>query len=135
MASNLKLADNIVNAEAVALNAEVASGYIRIYDGTQPATADTAIVAQQLLAELRFGSTAFGAPSGGSLTANAITAGVGLVASSATWFRVLKSDGVTKCWDGNCGLAASTPDMVLNALAIAVGAAVSITSFTHTVTK
>jgi hypothetical protein len=135
MASNLKLADNIANAEATAVNTEVVSGYIRIYDGTQPATADDAIGSVNLLAELRFGNPAFGTPSAGVITANAIAPSTGLFTGTATWFRVLKSDGVTKCWDGNVGLAAATPDMVLNSVAIGIGATVTISSFTHTVTK
>jgi hypothetical protein len=134
MASNLKLADNIANAEATAVNTEVVSGYIRIYDGTQPVNADTATAAN-LLAEIRFGNPAFGTPSAGVITANAIAPSTGLFTGTATWFRVLKSDGVTKCWDGNVGLAAATPDMVLNSVAIGIGATVTISSFTHTVTK
>lgn len=135
MASNLKLADSSVDAEANALTAHVVSGYIRIYDGTQPATADTAVTTQNLLAELRFGNPAFGASSAGQITANTIAATTGLFTGTATWFRVLKSDGATSCWDGNVGLAAATPDMVLNSVAIGIGANVTISSFIHTVTK
>ena len=55
MASNLKLADAAVNAEADALSDLLDSGYLRIYDSTgtgQPATADTAVTTQRLLADL-----------------------------------------------------------------------------------
>ena len=52
MALNLKMANAAVNAEADALSDQLDNGFLRIYDGSQPATADTAIGAQVLLAEL-----------------------------------------------------------------------------------
>ena len=54
MANNLKLSNAAVNAEADALSVLLDNGYLRIYDGTQPANADTPISTQTLLAE--FGS-------------------------------------------------------------------------------
>ena len=59
MALNTQLSNSAVNTEADALGPQLNTGYLRIYDGTQPATADTAIGAQVLLAELRFNATAF----------------------------------------------------------------------------
>ena len=50
MANNLKLTNEAVNAEADALSVLLDNGYLRIYDGTQAATADTALGAQVLLA-------------------------------------------------------------------------------------
>lgn len=109
------------------------AGKLRIYDGTQPATADTAIGAQVLLAELTFSDPAFGAASSGVATANAITTDSSANATgTATWFRVVDSDGVA-IWDGTVGLA--TSDLILNATAIAAGAAVSVTAFTYTQSK
>lgn len=134
MAENLKLSNSLVNTEATAAAAEFNSGYLRIYDGTQATNADTAIGSQVLLAELRFGATAFGAPSNGVLTANAITADSSANASgTATWYRCLKSDGTTVLCDGSVGTA--TANLVLNSVAISAGAEVSVTSFTHTVPK
>ena len=42
MPNNLKLSNNVVNPQADALSDLADNGYLRIYDGTQPATADTA---------------------------------------------------------------------------------------------
>lgn len=42
MAKNTQLSNAAVNAEADALSALLNTGYLRIYSGTQPATADTA---------------------------------------------------------------------------------------------
>ena len=134
MAYNLNLSNAAANAEANALATLANNWYIRIYDGTQAATADTAIGAQVLLAELRFSATAFPSAVAGVLTANAITADTSANASgTATWFRVTQSDGTTVLWDGTVGTSGC--DMNLNSVAISSGANVSITSLTHTVTK
>lgn len=137
MATNLKMADAGVNAEADALATALNTGYIRIYDSTgtgQPATADTAVTTQVLLAELRFGSTAFGSSSAGQITANAITDDTDANATgTATWFRCLKSDGTTPVMDGNVGTSAS--NLVISTTSIVQHATVSISSFVHTVTK
>ena len=134
MANDLRLSDAAVNAEANALAALMNSGYIRIYDGTRPANADTAVGAQVLLAELRFNATAFGAASTGVLTANAITQDASANNSgTATWFRALQSNGTSAMWDGTVGTA--TADLILNSVTIGAGATVSITALTHTVPK
>jgi hypothetical protein len=133
MASNLKQADQAVNTMANALAAQANNGYIRIYSGTQPATADTAIVAQVLLAELRFPASAFGSASAGVITAGTIAPVNAVDTDTATWYRVLKSDGTTPLWDGSVGT--SSADMILNSVNIGSGAAVTITGFQRTVTK
>lgn len=125
----LRMADASVNAEADALNAQVNGGKLQIYDGVQPATADTAIAGQNKLAEFTLANPCFGAAVAGVVTATNPAATVGLFAATATWYRVLKADN-TKEWDGEVGV-----QMTLNSTAITVGAAVSVTSWTHTVTK
>ena len=102
------------------------SGFIRIYDGTQPTDADTALGAQVLLATLAFGSTAFAAASAASKTANAITSGTAVATSTATWARLVKSDGTTVVHDMSVGLA--TSNLILNDVAITTGGVVAVTS-------
>ncbi|HLA65016.1 MAG TPA: hypothetical protein VK600_00375 [Candidatus Saccharimonadales bacterium] len=136
MAHNVKMANAAVNAEGDALAVAAASGYLRIYDGSQPATADTAVGSQVLLAELRFGATAFGATVAGVMTANAITGDTAANATgTAAWYRVLKSDGSTPLWDGAIGTVGSGSDLEIDSTAIQINADVEVTSFTHTVTK
>lgn len=131
MALNAKLSNAGANAAADAVCVLANTGYLRIYDGTQAANADTAVGAQVLLAELRLNATAFGAASAGVATANAITSDSSADATgTATWFRVLKSDGVTVLWDGSVGTA--TANLILNAVSIVAGAAVAVSSFTYT---
>ena len=110
------------------------NGFLRIYDGTQAATADTAVGAQVLLAELTFGATAFGAASAGVATANAITQDSSANATgTASWFRVLQSNGTTVLFDGSVGTSGA--NLNLNSVAISSGAAVQVTALTFTAQK
>lgn len=134
MALNPKRTNAVVNSLCDTMAALLNTGYIRIYDGTQATNADTALGAQTLLAELRFGATAFGAASNGVATANAITADSSANATgTATWFRCLKSDGTTVVFDGSVGTSAA--DLVLTTTSIVSGASVSITTMTLTESK
>jgi hypothetical protein len=134
MALSPKFSNTCVNAEADALALLLNNGFLRLYDGTQATNADTALGAQVLLAELRFNATAFPAASAGVLTANALTADASANATStATWFRALKSDGTTVVYDGSVGL--SSADLILNAVALVTGAAVSVTALTISISK
>lgn len=138
MADTTKITNAAASAEADALARLLDNGYLRIYDSTggtgQPATADTAVGSQVLLAELRFGSTSAPAASNGQLTFNAITPDSAANATgTATWFRALKSDGTTGVWDGSVAAASATIN--LNTTSIVINAAVSVTSLTFTVNK
>lgn len=129
-----KLTNAAANAAANATTAQLNTGWLRIYDGTQPATADTAIGAQVVLAELRFNATAFGAAALGVATANAITSDTAANATgTASWFRAFQSDGTTVVLDGSVGT--SDANIVLNSVAISSGAAVSVSAFTYTQAK
>lgn len=131
MANNPKRSHAAANAAVDAMAALLNTGYLRIYDGTQATDANTAVGAQTLLAELRFGATAFGSGSNGVATANAITADSAANATgTASWFRALKSDGTSVVCDGSVGTSGA--DLNLNTTSIVSGAAVSVTSFTLT---
>jgi len=70
----------------------------------------------------------------GVLTAGTITADSSANASgTATWYRCFKSNGTTVLCDGTVGTSGA--DLNLNSVAISAGATVSVSSFTHTVTK
>jgi hypothetical protein len=134
MALSPSLANVGASAAADAVCALLNTGYLRIYSGTQATNADTAIGAQVLLAELRYGATAFGAAVNGVATANAITQDASADATgTATWFRALKSDGTTAVFDGSVGTSGA--NLNLNAVAISQGAAVSVSSQTYTQSK
>lgn len=134
MANNPKRTNTAANAACDAMAALANSGRLKIYDGTQPATADTAVTTQTVLADLTMNATAFGAAVAGVATANAITSDASADASgTATWFRLLKSDNSTVILDGSVGTSGA--DLNLNSVAISAGAAVAITSFTLTESK
>lgn len=132
MANNLKISTTAVNAQADVLSDLLDNGYLRIYSGTQPANANTAITSQVLLAELRFNATAAPAASGGVLTMNSITQDSSANnTGTATWFRALKSDGSTVVFDGSVGTSGS--DLNIGSTSITSGASVAVTSMTFTV--
>ncbi len=134
MALNPKRSNLAASTAADAMAALANAGKLRIYTGAQPATADDAIGAVTLLAELVFANPAFGAAVNGVATANAIASDTTADATgTATWFRVWKADGVTPIWDGSVGAAAA--DLVLNSVAIQAGARVDVTSLTLTESK
>ena len=134
MANNLKLSNEAVNAEADAFSVLLDNGYLRIYDGTQPATADTALGAQVLLAELRFNADAAPSAVAGVLTFNAITQDSNANnTGTASWFRALKSDGSTVLFDGTVGVSGC--DINIATTAIVAGAIVGVTSASFTVNK
>ena len=134
MAKNTQLSNAAANAEADALAALLNSGYLRIYDGSQPADANTAVSSQVLLAELRFGATAFGAAVAGVITANAITGDSDANATgTAAWFRALKSDGTTVVMDGSVGTSGT--NLVVATTSIALHQTVNCSSFVHTVNE
>lgn len=132
MPLNTQLANAAVNGQADNLSARLNSGFLRIYDGTQPATADTAIGAQVLLAELTFSATAAPAAVNGLITFNAIGADTSANATgTATWYRCFQSNGTTVVMDGSVGTA--TSNLILNSTSIVTAGNVSCSSFTHDV--
>ena len=134
MALNLKRSNACASAEADAVCPLLNNGYLRIYDGTQAATADTALGAQVLLAELRFNATAAPAATNGVSTFNALTKDSAANATgTATWFRALSSNGTTVVMDGSVGTA--TCDLILNSVAIQINAEVDVTAFSYTANK
>jgi len=104
-----------------------ASGLLRIYDGTRPATGGAATT---LLAELALSATAAPAAAGGVLTFNAITQDASANnTGTATWFRLTTSGG-TAVVDGNVGTSGS--DLNLTTTSIVATQPVSVTSFVIT---
>lgn len=105
------------------------SGLLRIYSGTRPTDADTALSGNTLLAELTFNSTAFGAASGGVITANAITSDSSADATgTATFARAFETGGSTAIADFSVGTSGT--EVVINTTSIVAGAVVSCSACT-----
>lgn len=75
MALNPKTAVASRNAALNAVGVLLNGGTCKVYDGSQPADADTAITTQTLSVTATFGSPAFAAANAGSMSANSITGG------------------------------------------------------------
>lgn len=128
MASNLKYSNGTRDAQQNGLITYAGSGaIIRIYDGTQPANANTAITTQTLLVSLPI-SGSFGTDSNGTITLSAVTSASAVATGTASFFRIVKSDGTTVVMDGSVGT--SNADMILNTTAIANTQTVAISSGT-----
>lgn len=114
------------NARLDATTTLLDNGYIRFYDGTRPANANTAITSQVKLAELRWANPAFGAAASASATANAISASTVIANGTCAWFRALQSNGTTVVFDGDCGTSGA--DCNFNTLTFTIGASIVLTS-------
>ena len=138
MADTTRISNAAATAEADAFDGLLDNGYLRIYDSTggtgQPATVNTAIGSQVMLAELRFANPASAGASNGVITFSALTADASANATgTATWFRAFSSDGSAAQWDGSVSTSGAT--LNLNTTSIVSGAAVSVTALTFTINK
>ena len=128
MASNLKYSNGTRNAQQQGLITYAGSGsIIHIYQGTQPANANTAISGQTLLVSLTI-SGGFGTDSNGTLTLGTVTDGTAVATGTAEFFRITKSDNTTVIMDGSVGTSGC--DLNLNNTSIATTQVVGISSGT-----
>jgi hypothetical protein len=130
MAHVVSIKDTTANAMLDAITTAIgASGKLRIYDGTQPATADTALSSNNLLADLALSATfAVGAASG-LLTASTITADSAAdLTGTASFFSLLTSAAV-RIVDGTVGVG-GTFDLDINTVSIVQNANVAVTALT-----
>jgi hypothetical protein len=127
----LGFATGLRNARADAITTFTGgSALLRIYNGSRPATGGTATT---LLAELTCNATFAPSASGGVLTLNAITADSSANATgTASWFRIVKSDGTTHVMDGSVTATSGGGDLELDSTSIVAGGNVSITTRTIT---
>jgi uncharacterized glyoxalase superfamily protein PhnB len=139
MANTPFFSDEAAKAAVDAVAALCNSGTLKIYTGSQPTDANTAVSGQTLLATLTFGSTAFGASSASgsagskvvTATANSITGDTSADnTGTAAWFRALKSNGTSIVFDGSVGTSGC--DLNLATTSIVSGQEVDVTSFTIT---
>lgn len=116
---------NLRNAQLDAITTFAGNAaLLRIYDGTRPATGGTAT---NKLAEFTLGTPFASASGSATLSPTLPSNTTGLLAGTATWFRIVKSDGTTHVLDGSVGT-----EMTLNTTTISVGVTVSVTGFSIT---
>lgn len=100
----MKIAQTYRNAFAQMLCDDLAGGKIRYYSDPMPATPETALSGQTLIAELTCANPA-GTVTGGALVFNPINEDNSADATgAATWARFLKADGSTVVLDATVGV-------------------------------
>lgn len=127
MANNFKVAVATRNKELDQMSADLDGGFLDIYDGSQPATPDTAITTQVKGASLPLNADFAPAAVAGALVANAITSDTDADATiNATWFRAFKADHVSPVCDGTVGTSGT--DAIINSVAIQIHGRVDCTA-------
>lgn len=108
-----------------------AAGTIKLYTGTQPASADTALAGNTLLGTLTFTRPSAPAAANGVLTYSAIVEDSSADATgTAAWARVQDSAGNTVF---DCDVATSGATLNLNTVSIVAGGPIRVSSFTVTI--
>lgn len=110
------------------MDADAGAATIKIYSGTQPATADTALSGNTLLGTLTCTDPVAPSASGGTLTFSSITQDSSADASgTATFARIADNSGDTIF---DCDVGTSGATINLNTTTIVAGGPIAITSFT-----
>ena len=116
-----------------AITARAGNGaLIRIYNGSRPS--NTTGAATTLLAQLSCATPFAPASPSGVLTLNAITPTLSaLFTDTATWFRIVQSNGSTVVLDGSVStVQAATGDLQFDTNVITLGGTVNISNATIT---
>lgn len=136
MAHDLKISNALAGVEADAAKVRFDNGYLRIYQGTKPTSADDPPTGSTLLAELQFGSPAAASQANGLITMNPLIKEDSAPAGGiADWYRAIESDGTTVISDGTCGLAGGGYDCEMATTTIVIGQEVTCSAFSHRVKK
>jgi hypothetical protein len=138
MATNAQIPTAAQNAACDAivdlLDGGSAAGTVKVYSGTQPADANTALSGNTLLVTFTLDSTAFGdASSGVATAASTPITGTAVATGTASFFRAASggTGGTGTVLDGSVGT--SSADLILNTTSITSGLDVTLSSFTVTV--
>lgn len=123
--ANLRYATTPRNNMMDQIRTALAGGSIKVYSGTQPANANTALSGNTLLATLTLASPAGAAPSGGTFTFGTITSGTAVATGTASFARVFQSDGTTVVCDMDVGTSGAT--FILDTVSIVSGGTVAAT--------
>ena len=122
------LKDAVLAPIVTAIDAGSGAGTIKIYSGTIPTDAATAITSQVLLSTLTF-SDPCGTIANNALTMDAITQDSSADATgTAAWARIADSAGVT-VMDINVTTTGGSGALTLNTTNIVIGGPILITSF------
>lgn len=118
------------NARATQHAGWLAGGTLKGYDGTRPASTDTAITTQAHLITFVLADP-FGSVSGAIINASTIAAAMALATSTITWARAYDSSDVV-IGDYDVGELGSNAAVILDDTDLIEGGLASILSFTIT---
>jgi len=134
MTIRLPVASRSAAADAVAdlIDAGAGSGLLRVYTGSQPASADIAATGT-LLAVFTLNDPAFGAAAAGTATLSVAPAlsTTGVAAGDAGWFRIIDSTGATVL-DGSVTASGGGGDLIVSTITVSIGLTLQLTSGTIT---
>ncbi len=134
MTIRLPVASRNAAADAIAArtDAGAGSGLVRVYTGSQPASADLAATGT-LLAAFTTNDPAFAAAGSGTATLDVTPAlsTVGVAAGDAGWFRVVDSTGATVI-DGSVSASGGGGDLIMSTITVSVGLTLQLTAGTMT---
>lgn len=131
----IRLSTGTTNAKTDAavdrLDAGAGSGTIKIYSGSQPATANDA-ASGTLLATFTLAKPAFSAAANGVATLLGVPlTTTGAAAGTAGWFRAADSVGAT-AFDGAITTTGGGGQLTLNTTTVSVGVSLEITGGSYT---
>ena len=132
MAVRLSTAARNASTDAVVdlIDAGAAAGTIKIYSGSQPASANDAATGT-LLATVALADPAFGAASSGAASGTDPAAATASATGTAGWFRVADSNGAT-VFDGSVTATGGGGDMQLSSVSLTSGGSVDLSSLSYT---
>ena len=135
MARRFRQSSVAVNAAVNAICRLLDGGFLRIYSGSQPDSAEDGLrQTTELLVEMRWGSPAFKSSVDGAAQSLPIISGKPSVAAGkASFFRALAKDGATVIFDGSVG--ETQADMIFPDVRIQHGALVKVESFRFTLPR
>ena len=116
------------NARLGLLNTDLSGGTLKIYNGTRPTTADTALGIQTLLVTMTLPSPA-GTVSGGVLTIGTVDSSMAIADGTASWSRAFTSGSVAVA-DFDVGYTGSGAAITLDSVSLTTGGLLSKVSMT-----
>ncbi len=136
MSAVVRFSDAAANAALDAIKTRIdagsGAGTVKLYTGTIPTNAGTAVGSQTLLGTLTFSDPCASSAASRTLTFSAITSDSSADATgTATWARIADSDGTT-VFDATVG-SGSGVVLQLNTTSIVSGGPIAITAFTLSV--
>jgi hypothetical protein len=138
MVTRISAAAAIAMADAITALVDDGSE-LRIYGGTMPATVDTALSGQTLLASFPLASPdafqdAVDTVNGAVATGNAVVAQDAIATGAATWGTVVNAADV-RIWDGDTSLPAGNGAIKISSLNLTAGVEISVISLSYTQPK